>query len=122
MTSLLIHHTFTNYHVSVKIFRDLLLLIQTHGIAKLIEVQKNLKYFQWDDDLDDEDGFTAEDFYEEIFLALEKNKDTLNHFVTSFMGISYNYAFLHKLLPKLCNLKTLELPPNIYSIKTVGLP
>uniref|UniRef100_U9SLE1 Uncharacterized protein n=1 Tax=Rhizophagus irregularis (strain DAOM 181602 / DAOM 197198 / MUCL 43194) TaxID=747089 RepID=U9SLE1_RHIID len=42
-----------------------------HGIVKLIEVQKNLKYFQWDDDFD-YGYFTDNDPYEKVFLALEK--------------------------------------------------
>src|SRR6266536_1613626 len=56
-----------------------------HGIAKLIEVQKNLKYFEWKDDFDD-DSFT-EDPYEEIFLELEKKADSLNHLKIYFQDV-----------------------------------
>src|SRR6266498_1095335 len=44
-----------------------------HGIVKLIEIQKNLKYFEWKDDFNDE--YFTEDPYKEILLALEKKAD-----------------------------------------------
>src|SRR2546430_2372885 len=40
-----------------------------HGTIKLIEVQKNLKYFEWHDNFDEDDFFIVpEDPYTEIFL------------------------------------------------------
>jgi hypothetical protein len=51
-----------------------------HGAVKLIENQRNLKYFELKDDFD-------EDFVEqpnkEIFLALAKKADVLNHLILS---------------------------------------
>ncbi|CAB4425950.1 unnamed protein product [Rhizophagus irregularis] len=46
-----------------------------HGIAKLIEVQKNLKYFEWKDNFCDD--ILTEDPYEEVLLALEKKVASL---------------------------------------------
>uniref|UniRef100_U9T023 Uncharacterized protein n=1 Tax=Rhizophagus irregularis (strain DAOM 181602 / DAOM 197198 / MUCL 43194) TaxID=747089 RepID=U9T023_RHIID len=42
-----------------------------HGIVKLIEDQKHLKYFEWSNSFDD--SFKDDDPYEQILLALEKN-------------------------------------------------
>src|SRR5256885_4818791 len=58
------------------------------------EVQKNLKYFEWKDDFDD-DYFT-EDPYEEILLELEKKADSLNHLKLFFLCVeeSYEYTLL----------------------------
>src|SRR6266498_1568370 len=44
-----------------------------HGIVKLIEVQKNLKYFEWKDDIFNE--YVMVDPYKEILLALEMKSD-----------------------------------------------
>ncbi|CAB4436646.1 unnamed protein product [Rhizophagus irregularis] len=55
-----------------------------HGIVKLIEVQKNLKYFEWIDDLDECYDIRV-DPYKEILLALEKNADTINHLELFFL-------------------------------------
>jgi hypothetical protein len=73
-----------------------------HGIAKLMEVQKNLKYFKWTDD----DLFYSRevDPYKEILLALEKKANTINHLKVRFNHID---RMLHKVLPKLHKLKTL---------------
>ena len=56
------------------------------GIVKLIQVQKNLRYFKWKDDFSDFDfdDFDFDDIYEKIFLALEEKADTLNHLVINF--------------------------------------
>ncbi|GES79162.1 hypothetical protein GLOIN_2v1764020 [Rhizophagus clarus] len=78
------------------------------GITKLIEVQKNLKYFEWIDDFN-EDYFT-EDPYREIFLELEKKADVLKHLELLFIyldGFDFYSTSLKKLLPKLHKLKTL---------------
>jgi hypothetical protein len=48
-----------------------------YGIAKLIEFQKNLKRFEWEDQIYEE--YLTEDPYKEIFVALEKKADSLNH-------------------------------------------
>src|ERR1051325_9790480 len=86
-----------------------------HGIAKLIEVQKNLKYFEWKDDFDEYivDDSYLDDPYREIFLALVEKANTLNHFVINFQHIEcFNYEFLQILLPELCRLKTLKFFPS----------
>ncbi|CAB4442349.1 unnamed protein product [Rhizophagus irregularis] len=80
-----------------------------YGIAKLIEIQKNLKYFEWIDRFDD-DYFNhyTECPYTEIFLELEKKADTLNHFKLFFWDDDTSiHTFPRKLLPKLYKLKTL---------------
>ncbi|RIA80474.1 hypothetical protein C1645_838631 [Glomus cerebriforme] len=77
-----------------------------HGIAKLIEVQQNLKNFEWKDDFEDEPFI--EDPYKETFLALEKKADTLNHLKIFFLYIDgYEYELLQQVFPKLNKLKTL---------------
>ncbi|CAB4442327.1 unnamed protein product [Rhizophagus irregularis] len=77
------------------------------GIAKLIEVQKNLKYFEWADDFD-VDYFT-DDPYKEIFLELEKKAGFLNHLILFFLN-NYSFDFTTiRLLPKLHNIKTLKI-------------
>ncbi|CAB4442328.1 unnamed protein product [Rhizophagus irregularis] len=77
------------------------------GIAKLIEVQKNLKYFEWTDDVDD-DYFT-DNPYKEIFLELEKKAGSLNHLKLFFLFIdSFDYTTIQSLFPKLHNIKTLK--------------
>ena len=61
------------------------------GVIKLIEVQTNLRYFEWRDNLLDEE-FNYEhvkDFHEGTFLALEKKADTLNHLIMSFYWVRY---------------------------------
>ncbi|CAB4477831.1 unnamed protein product [Rhizophagus irregularis] len=78
------------------------------GITKLIEVQKNLKYFEWTDDFD-VDNLT-DDPYEETFLELEKKAGFLNHLKLSFLYIeSFNYIIMRRLLLKLHNIKTLKI-------------
>ncbi|GBB99906.1 hypothetical protein RclHR1_03680001 [Rhizophagus clarus] len=78
-----------------------------NGIVKLIEVQKNLKYFEWKDDFDN-DYFPTEKLYKDIFFELEKKANTLNHFKL-FFDYEYftEYMFPQNLLPKLHKLKTL---------------
>ncbi|CAG8444548.1 12727_t:CDS:2 [Rhizophagus irregularis] len=78
-----------------------------HGIVKLIEVQKNLKYFEWEDDFDE---IFFIDPYEDIFMALTKRADTLNHLKVIFQFIDdYEHTFLQKVLPELHNLRTLKI-------------
>jgi hypothetical protein len=79
-----------------------------HGIARLIEVQKNLKYFEWEDDFDD--VYLKEDPYKEIFLALEKKADSLNHLRMLFQyAEGIDVTSLQKILPKFHKLKTLAI-------------
>ncbi|CAG8666789.1 5001_t:CDS:2 [Rhizophagus irregularis] len=55
------------------------------GIVKLIETQKNLKYFEWKDNF--ENHYLTKDPYEEIFLALEKKANDLN-----FLKVHFQYV------------------------------
>ncbi|GBB89105.1 hypothetical protein RclHR1_01580006 [Rhizophagus clarus] len=77
-----------------------------HGLVKLIENQRNLRYFELKDDFDDE-NFVI-DPYEEIFLALSKKADVLYHLIISFQFIEpYEHAIIQYSLTKLHELKTL---------------
>src|SRR3954454_11496938 len=85
-----------------------------HGTIKLIEVQRNLKYFEWKD-IYDEEYFIDElkDPYSKNFLALTKHANTLNHFITKFQyeyefNCDYNYTFIQGLLSKFHKLKTIN--------------
>jgi hypothetical protein len=87
------------------------------GIVNLIEVQKNLKYFEWKDDFNDfEDNF-ENDPYEKIFLALAKNADTLNFLILSLHYIesqNLEQIVLQDLLTKLYKLKTLIITGDVF--------
>jgi hypothetical protein len=74
-----------------------------HGIVKLIEVQMNLKYFEWEDDINLEFTHTS---HKEVLLALEKKADIINHLKISFL---YTDHTLQRVLPKLHKLKTLTI-------------
>ncbi|GBC32288.1 hypothetical protein GLOIN_2v1764020 [Rhizophagus irregularis DAOM 181602=DAOM 197198] len=88
------------------------------GISKLIEVQKNLKYFEWIDDFDD--GYVTENPYKEIFLELEKKADILNHLELYFLHFDiFDYTLMQRLLPKLYKLKTLIINELIYDNKNI---
>jgi hypothetical protein len=77
-----------------------------HGIARLIEVQRNLKHFEWKDEIYEE--YPLEDSYKEIFFALEKKADSLNHLRISFGYVEdYENTLLQRLLPKLYKLRIL---------------
>ncbi|UZO04406.1 uncharacterized protein OCT59_024792 [Rhizophagus irregularis] len=79
-----------------------------HGIAKLIEVQKNLKYFEWNDDFKNID-FTY-DPYEEILFELEKKTNILKHlkiFLHYVDNFERSLLLLQNVLMKLNGLKTL---------------
>src|SRR6266536_2444243 len=71
-------------------------MMVNHGMVKLIEIQRNLKYFEWKDDFEDDDY--VEDPYEEILLALTKNADTLNYLIMSFQPLNcyYEHNFLQE--------------------------
>ncbi|CAB4477773.1 unnamed protein product [Rhizophagus irregularis] len=77
-----------------------------HGIAELIRVQKNLKYFEWRDDYDTTYIPRADqDSYKEILFALEKNANNIIHLNIFFIFISRT---LQKVVPKFHKLKTLK--------------
>ncbi|RIA84717.1 hypothetical protein C1645_404713 [Glomus cerebriforme] len=80
-----------------------------HGIAKLIEIQENLKIFEWKDDFEGEYfEYFIEDPYEEALLALEKKADNLDYLKINFEYVEdYEYTILDQVLPKLYKLKTL---------------
>ncbi|GBC07554.1 hypothetical protein RclHR1_07530003 [Rhizophagus clarus] len=103
-----------------------------HGTAKLIEFQKNLKYFKWKDEFN-YDYYTPylerlEDPYDEIFDILKKHANTLNHFEivlqfdyptnchSDYRDIynKYDYTFLQYTLLELHNLKILKINTPIF--------
>ncbi|EXX67828.1 uncharacterized protein OCT59_003427 [Rhizophagus irregularis] len=86
---------------------DNVVLKSNSGIVKLIEVQRNLKYFEWIDNFNV--GYFTDDPYKEIFLELEKKAGFLNHLKLSFLYIdSFDYTIMQRLLLKLHNIKTLK--------------
>ncbi|CAG8470564.1 16452_t:CDS:2 [Rhizophagus irregularis] len=80
-----------------------------HGASKLIEVQKNLKYFEWKDDHDIYAPGPDGDSYKEVLFALEESANTINHLVLDFKFTDHTSP---KVIPKLHKLKTLI---NIFS-------
>ncbi|GBC46094.1 hypothetical protein GLOIN_2v1764020 [Rhizophagus irregularis DAOM 181602=DAOM 197198] len=99
------------------------------GTIKLIEFQKNLKYFKWVDEFDDDYYYyweRLEDPYTEIFSILKKHANTLNHFNinlrynyydhSDFYDIynEFNYTFLQNSLLEIHNLKILEIDSPIF--------
>ncbi|CAB4491082.1 unnamed protein product [Rhizophagus irregularis] len=77
-----------------------------HGIVKLIEAQKNLKHFEWEDDI--RNSHLTEDPSEEVFRALTKKADSLNHLIIYFRCIGgFESALPQEILPKFYKLKTL---------------
>ncbi|CAB4491917.1 unnamed protein product [Rhizophagus irregularis] len=73
-----------------------------HGIIELIKVQKNLKYFEW------KNGDNGKGPYKQVFLALEKKANNLNHLKLIFNYVEdFEYKLLQKILPKFRKLKTL---------------
>jgi hypothetical protein len=77
-----------------------------HGIVKLINIQRNLKYFELEDDF--EDNKFEEDPYKDILLALANKADILNHLIITTQFIEhYNHTTIQDLLTKLHKLKTL---------------
>ncbi|CAB4477685.1 unnamed protein product [Rhizophagus irregularis] len=86
-----------------------------YGIVKLIEVQKNLKHFEWKDDFFED--YLTEDPYGIFLLALEKKADSLNYLRIFFRCI-YNIterAILQMILPKFHKLKTLIIEDGFLS-------
>ncbi|CAG8594360.1 22541_t:CDS:2, partial [Rhizophagus irregularis] len=78
--------------------------------AMLIEVQKNLKYFQWDDDFD-YGYFTDNDPYEKVFLALEKK---LKSQLFARYVENYEHTLLQEVLPKFYNIKILTIDVYLF--------
>ncbi|CAB4477650.1 unnamed protein product [Rhizophagus irregularis] len=79
-----------------------------NGIVKLIEVQKNLKHFEWRDDFYDEFFTNDDDPYEQILLALEKKAESLNYLRLLFQYVeNYEHILLLEILPKFYKLKIL---------------
>ncbi|GBB89277.1 hypothetical protein RclHR1_15980003 [Rhizophagus clarus] len=89
-----------------------------HGSVKLIEVQKNLKYFRLEDDIDEENYITSNYPYAEIFHALKEHANTLDHVnISLWYEYSYNdsdYIFLQYTLLELYKLKTLDISSLIF--------
>jgi hypothetical protein len=80
-----------------------------HGIAKLIGVQKNLNYFEWNDDFEDI-GYLTEDPYKEVLVELEKKANIITHLKIFFQYLDYydhSLQLMPKLFTKLHKLKTL---------------
>ncbi|GBC03331.1 hypothetical protein RclHR1_05070015 [Rhizophagus clarus] len=84
------------------------------GTTKLIEYQKNLKYFEW------VDSYNLDNYYDnyaydieypyKIFDILEKHANTLNHFeINLHIFDDYDYTFLNYALLDLHNLKVIKI-------------
>jgi hypothetical protein len=94
-----------------------------NGIVKLIEAQKNLKYFEWKDDFEENYNVNnpyINDFYDEMLIALEKKSNIINHLILYFQFIHHQEHKLYEILPKFYKLKTLTL--NKYYLKTAKIP
>jgi hypothetical protein len=77
-----------------------------YGIARLIEVQKKLKYFEWKDNFYED--YFSEDPYKEIFLALEKKAENLDHLRLFFKYVDgFENTLLQEILSKFYKLKIL---------------
>ncbi|PKC58446.1 hypothetical protein RhiirA1_541068 [Rhizophagus irregularis] len=91
-----------------------------HGTIKLIEFQKNIKYFKWVDEFKEDDFWELlEDPYTEIFNVLKKHANTLNHFDINLQFDDeffneYDYSFLQDAFLELYNLKILEIEAPIF--------
>jgi hypothetical protein len=77
-----------------------------HGIVELIEAQKNLRYFEWKDEFN-EDEF-KEDPYKKVFSMLAKENNVLNHLKVFFLYVyPYNYLPFKSVLHKFLHLRSL---------------
>ncbi|CAB4443152.1 unnamed protein product [Rhizophagus irregularis] len=109
-----------------KVFEHTWYLLDTnYGTIKLIELQKNLKYFKWkyEEYLSE---LLLEDPYKDIFNILKKHANTLNHFEVklqyycghhvNFYDIydDFDYTFLQYTLLELHNLKILDINSPIF--------
>ncbi|CAB4442222.1 unnamed protein product [Rhizophagus irregularis] len=81
-----------------------------NGIAKLIEVQKNLKHFEWVDEFNDD---YLEDPYVEIFLALEKKANKYNELNVISSVIENSGGHLKKILFSPYETYDYEYPSNL---------
>jgi hypothetical protein len=81
-----------------------------YGITRLIEVQKNLKHFEWIDDYYTNEYYlyNTGELYEEILLALAKKANSLNYLrmVIESNG-SYGNTLVQRILPKLYKIRIL---------------
>jgi hypothetical protein len=76
------------------------------GIVDLIEAQKNLRYFEWKDEFEDDEF--EEDPYEKVFSALAKEENILDHLRVFFLYIyPYEYTPFKEVLHKFHNLRSL---------------
>ncbi|EXX73788.1 uncharacterized protein OCT59_026722 [Rhizophagus irregularis] len=81
------------------------------GIIELINVQKNLRYFEWKDDFEDEYDIKY-DLYDEMLVALQRRSETIFHLILYFQFFNYEECHDHKIfdiLPRFLKLKTLTL-------------
>jgi hypothetical protein len=98
-----------------------------HGTTKLIEFQKNLKYFKWVDNFNEDYYYKLlKDPYKDIFSTLKKHANTLSHFEinlqynygyhTNIYNIydDFDYSFLQYTLLELQNLKIIEIDSPIF--------
>ncbi|CAB4445349.1 unnamed protein product [Rhizophagus irregularis] len=115
-------------HICQQIQRIIIInknLKANQGTIKLIEFQKNLKYFKWVDEFKEDYYWELlEDPYTEIFNMLKKHANTLNHFDINLqfdypinyyeIYDIYDYTFLQYALLELHNLKILEIDSPIF--------
>ncbi|CAB4404188.1 unnamed protein product [Rhizophagus irregularis] len=115
-------------HICQKIQRIIIInrnLKANPGTTKLIEFQKNLKYFEWVDEFEVGNDMyyleMLEDPYTEIFNALKKHVNTLNHFQFDNSLDNYHddddcdYTFLQDALLGLHNIKILKISSPLLS-------
>ncbi|GBC07417.1 hypothetical protein RclHR1_07450005 [Rhizophagus clarus] len=77
-----------------------------HGIVKLVEVQKNLKHFEWKDVFYGD--YLTEDPYKKIFLTLEKKVDNLEYLKVFFLYVDgIENKTLQRILAKFYKLRIL---------------
>jgi hypothetical protein len=88
-----------------------------YGAVKLIEVQKNLKYFEWKDGFDEDDDYFSLDYpFTEIFHVLKKHANTLDHIdINILYEYGYNdFDYILRTLLELYKLKILNLNSLIF--------
>ncbi|RIA87409.1 hypothetical protein C1645_827831 [Glomus cerebriforme] len=88
---------------------------ELNGLVKLIEVQKNLKYFEWRDNFLDNNltGYP----YEEIFLILEKKADSLNNLIIYLKYHFFAHSLLQRIILKFHKLKMLIINEGVLIYK-----
>ncbi|PKC03832.1 hypothetical protein RhiirA5_423153 [Rhizophagus irregularis] len=115
-------------HICQQIQRIIIInknLKANYGTIKLIELQKNSKYFKWKDE-EYLSELLLEDPYKDIFNILKKHANTLNYFEVklqyycgrhiNFYDIydDFDYTFLQYTLLELHNLKILDINSPIF--------